>query len=119
MPLVIAQDYKSDYIRRILRVQSEVEFLQKLEDWLAENNPEWTWMFSKLDEITDSVHILITIMKIIHCGILSRILSFGCVAPNQYRIFFVDPKSATFTKLMARRTVMKHCLPINAFLTDE
>ena len=36
VPLVIAQDYKSDYIRRILRVQSEVEFLQKLEDWLAE-----------------------------------------------------------------------------------
>ena len=35
VPLVIAQDYKSDYIRRILRVQSEVEFLQKLEiGWL-------------------------------------------------------------------------------------
>ena len=119
VPLVIAQDYKSDYIRRILRVQSEVEFLQKLEDWLAENNPEWTWMFSKLDEITDSVHIPYYDNENNSLRNFKPDFVFWLCRANQYRIFFVDPKAPLLPMLMARRTVMKHCLPINAFLTDE
>ena len=86
---------------------------------MAENNPEWTWMFSKLDEITDSVHIPYYDNENNSLRNFKPDFVFWLCRANQYRIFFVDPKSATFTMLMARRTVMKHCLPINAFLSDE
>ena len=86
---------------------------------MAENNPEWTWMFSKLDEITDSVHIPYYDNENNSLRNFKPILSFGCVAPTNTAFSSLTPKAPLLPMLMARRTVMKHCLPINAFLTDE
>ncbi len=58
MPIVTAETEKADFMKHIVKIESEVKFLNDLERWLEDHNPEWdAWMFSKIDESLDHVSI--------------------------------------------------------------
>ena len=61
IPLIISNKDKIDYINHIIDVDSERKFVEQLETYLKEDNNlfkhcDW-WMFSKIDEHLDEVHI--------------------------------------------------------------
>lgn len=95
LPVILGDD-KVDYIRHIIKVDSEIRFLNALERWLDEKPKEaeaWdAWMFSKIDEAVDDVHI--PYYDVTH-NRYRRFLPdfiFWMRRKNEYRIIFVDPK---------------------------
>jgi superfamily II DNA or RNA helicase len=101
LPIVLSKDEKVDYIKHIIKTKSEVEFIEKLENYL--NNPnnkfnefDW-WMFSKIDESLDEVYIPYYNLD---RNLLSKFkpdFIFWLKKGNEYFIVFVDPKSTKFT----------------------
>lgn len=74
IPVITSESGRSDFIKHIVQEESEVRFLSGLEEWLDTNNPEWqAWMFSKIDESVDQIHI-----------------PYYDTASNEYRKFFPD-----------------------------
>jgi superfamily II DNA or RNA helicase len=62
IPLMLTgEEERLDYIKHIVQELSEVEFLNKLEEYLGKPGNQFTtfdwWMFSKLDESLDDVYI--------------------------------------------------------------
>lgn len=96
-PLVsVDDDKKAAYIRHIVKTESEAAFLEKLENNALANENEWDgWMFSKLDEATDKIHIPYS------DGGSSRKFYpdfiFWMCRGNDYNIVFVDPKGTEHT----------------------
>lgn len=91
---VIAGTEKVDYIQHIIKVKSEVDFLNDLEGWLKDNNkPDWDdWMFSKIDESLDDIHIpYFDSASNEYRRFLPDFVFWMCKG-NKYRIVFVDPK---------------------------
>ena len=98
LPLLVAasDDLKLDYLRSVIKVRSEVKFLEKLENVLdSEENPfkafDW-WLFSRIDENYDHINIPY------YYPIENRIASFRpdfifwLQKGNDYHMIFVDPK---------------------------
>jgi hypothetical protein len=61
LPVVVSENEKVDYLNHIIDVESEIKFIEQLEEYLQkEDNTfkqfDW-WMFSKLDQTLDEVHI--------------------------------------------------------------
>ena len=97
LPVVLGNE-KADYIRHIIKVDSEVKFLEALEDWTAQNEVRWDgWMFSKIDESVDDVHIpYYDADKNDYRRFLPDFVFWMCRG-NEYRIVFVDPKGEKLT----------------------
>ena len=96
-PLVAATDKdKANYIRRIVKEESEVRFLNDLAEKADSIGDGWEgWMFSKLDENTDKVFI-----PYIDKGELREFhpdFVFWMCRGDEYRIVFVDPKGMAHT----------------------
>ncbi len=102
LPLIISEDEKIEYIRSIIKVKSEVEFLKKLDLYL--NNPEnkfqkfdW-WLFSRVDENYDQVNIPY------YNPFENKVLNFKpdfifwLLKGKDYHILFVDPKGTSRTE---------------------
>ena len=90
-PLVMATGEKADYIRHIVKEESEVRFLEDLAKKMDSIGDGWEgWMFSKLDAGTDKVFI-----PYIADGTLHEFhpdFVFWMCRGDEYRIVFVDPK---------------------------
>ena len=91
-PLVAANDEaRANYIRRIVKVKSEAEFLADLEGGMDAIAGGWdAWMFSKLDADTDRVSIPYRdggALRQFHPDFV-----FWMCRGDEYRIVFVDPK---------------------------
>ncbi len=61
IPLIISENEKVDYLNHIIDVESEVRFIEQLEEYLQQDDNvfkqfDW-WMFSKLDQTLDEVHV--------------------------------------------------------------
>lgn len=91
-------DETADYIRHIIKVRSEIEFLNRLEEWTSNNRVPWgAWMFSKIDESLDKVYLLwYDSDKNEYRRFLPDFIFWMC-RKNQYRIVFVDPKGEAHT----------------------
>jgi hypothetical protein len=102
LPLIISDDEKIEYIRSIIKVRSEVEFLKKLDLYL--DNPEnqfkkfdW-WLFSRVDENYDQVNIPY------YNPFENKVLNFKpdfifwLLKGKDYHILFVDPKGTSRTE---------------------
>ncbi len=91
-PVILGED-AADYIQHVIKVESEVDFLNKLEKWAAHNEAPWdAWMFSKLDESLDKVHIpYYDSDKNEYRRFLPDFVFWMC-KKGEYRIVFVDPK---------------------------
>ena len=97
LPVVL--EYKrADYIKHIMKVESEVEFIDKLEKWTeANNNGMWdVWMFSKVDESLDQICIPYFSESNSYNNFFPDFIFWMCKG-NKYQIAFVDPKGTTHT----------------------
>lgn len=96
LPMVTASESaKADFIKHIVKVESEVTFLNALDKWLQGegNTPQWdAWMFSKIDESLDNVHIPYFDEKVNEYRRFLPDFVFWMCKDDQYQIVFVDPK---------------------------
>ncbi|MGQ9848383.1 MAG: hypothetical protein ACUVQP_12910, partial [Bacteroidales bacterium] len=61
IPMIVSETEKIDYLNHIINVESEVKFIEQLEEYLAKPDNvfkqfDW-WMFSKLDQTLDEIYI--------------------------------------------------------------
>ncbi len=92
-PVVVAEGGKADFIKHVIREESEWQFLNNLERWLETNTPEWdAWMFSKIDESVDKIHIsYYDSDKNDQRRFLPDFVFWMCRG-DEYQVLFVDPK---------------------------
>ncbi len=96
IPLVISESEKIDYLNHIINVESEVKFIEQLEEYITEKDNifsqfDW-WMFSKLDQTLDEVHIPYYNPKENRIANFKPDFIFWMQKGNKYIILFVDPK---------------------------
>ena len=95
--LPVMLGYKqADYIKHIIKVDSETEFIDELERWTeANNNGMWdAWMFSKVDESLDKIYIPYFSKSNSYNSFFPDFIFWMCKG-NKYQIVFVDPKGTT------------------------
>jgi hypothetical protein len=99
--VIVSESEKIDYIKHIIKTESEVKFIEALEEYLEKSDNkfkdfEW-WFFSKLDESLDEVYIPY------YNPILNKISKFKpdfifwLKKGTDYTILFVDPKGTEHT----------------------
>ncbi|WP_113074437.1 DEAD/DEAH box helicase family protein [Petrotoga sp. 9PW.55.5.1] len=96
LPVIVSETEKIDYLNHIINVDSEVRFIEELEEYLAKPNNVFTkfdwWMFSKLDQTLDEVFIPYYNPKENKISKFKPDFIFWMQKDNQYLILFVDPK---------------------------
>ena len=96
LPVALGNE-KSNYIQHIIKVESEVRFLNALEAWVGEKDIPWdAWMFSKLDESLDRIHIPYFDNSVNDYRRFKPDFVFWMCRKNEYRIVFVDPKGTEY-----------------------
>ena len=96
LPVIVSETEKNDYLNHIINVDSEVRFIEQLEEYLARPDNIFTqfdwWMFSKLDQTLDEV--LIPYYNPIENKIANfkPDFIFWAQKGKRYLILFVDPK---------------------------
>lgn len=101
IPLILSEKEKVDYIKHIIKRESEVKFVEKLEEYLEKENNlfekfDW-WFFSKIDEDLDEVYIPWYDPKSHSIRKFKPDFIFWLCKGKNYHIVFVDPKSISFT----------------------
>ncbi|MEM5880891.1 MAG: DEAD/DEAH box helicase family protein [candidate division WOR-3 bacterium] len=99
IPVALSEDEKIDYIKHIIKVKSEVDFIKDLEKYLEGSDNffksfDW-WYFSKIDETLDDVYI-----PYYDGGKRLKFkpdFIFWLCKGEEYTILFIDPKSTEFT----------------------
>jgi superfamily II DNA or RNA helicase len=101
LPLIVSRDDKIDYIKHIIKTESEVKFIEKLEEYLSKQNNKFSefdwWMFSKIDESLDEVYIPYYDYEDNSLKRFKPDFIFWFKKENDYFIVFIDPKSYKFT----------------------
>ncbi|MEN3009332.1 MAG: restriction endonuclease subunit R, partial [Pseudothermotoga sp.] len=100
LPVVLSEDEKVDYIRHIIKTQSEVSFIKELEDYLSQSKNKFRefdwWFFSKLDESLDEVHLPYYDPKTNRIAQFKPDFIFWLKKGTRYFIVFVDPKGTEY-----------------------
>jgi hypothetical protein len=102
LPVILSDETERiDYIKHIIQTDSEIKFLNRLEEYLTKPNHKFQsfdwWMFSKLDESLDAVYIPY------YDGTSNKVREFKpdfifwLKRGNDYFIVFVDPKGTEHT----------------------
>lgn len=103
IPLMLTgEEERLDYIKHIVQHDSEVKFLNKLEEYLGKPGNQFAkfdwWMFSKLDESLDEVYIPYYDPTQNRADARFKPdFIFWLQKGNDYRIVFVDPKGTEHT----------------------
>ena len=89
-PLITA-DGRADFIRFVIDVPSEREFVEELGKYLATTEPDWdSWMFCKLHEQRDKIYV--PYQNNNRTANFYPDFIFWMKRGNDYQIVFVDPK---------------------------
>jgi len=96
LPVIVSETEKIDYLNHIINVDSEVRFIEQLEEYLAKPDNifsqfDW-WMFSKLDASLDEIHIPYYNPKENKISKFKPDFIFWLKKGSDYRIIFIDPK---------------------------
>ncbi|MCS7092509.1 MAG: restriction endonuclease subunit R, partial [Patescibacteria group bacterium] len=101
LPVIVSETEKIDYLNHIINVESEVRFLEELEEYTRDIDNEggnnifkkfdW-WMFSKLDQTLDEIFIPYYNPKTNSIANFKPDFVFWAQKGNCYFIIFVDPK---------------------------
>jgi superfamily II DNA or RNA helicase len=96
LPVIVSETEKIDYLNHIINVDSEVKFIEELEEYLARPDNvfsqfDW-WMFSKLDQTLDEVLIPYYNPKENKIANFKPDFIFWAQKGKHYLIMFVDPK---------------------------
>ncbi|MBO8130788.1 MAG: DEAD/DEAH box helicase family protein [Candidatus Marinimicrobia bacterium] len=101
LPLILSDEEKIDYIKHIIKTQSEVNFVNDLEQYLNENRSKFNdfdwWLFSKLDESLDEVYIPYYNPETNRISKFKPDFIFWFKKGDNYFIVFVDPKGTEHT----------------------
>lgn len=98
VPVIISEDYKSEFITHIIDEKSEVKFIEDLEKYTNNNDIDCDfWYFSKIDQTTDKVYIPYYNNKQKKGDKFYPDFVFWIKKGNNYNIIFVDPKSIEYT----------------------
>ena len=96
LPIILSDDEKVDYIKHIINVNSEVKFINDLEDYLERPDNKFKdfdwWFFSKLDESLDEIYIPYYNPNVNTISKFYPDFIFWFKKGNNYFIVFVDPK---------------------------
>jgi hypothetical protein len=95
-PVIVSETEKIDYFNHIINVDSEVKFIEQLEEYLAKPDNvfkqfDW-WIFSKLDQTLDEVLIPYYNPKENNIANFKPDFIFWAQRGRRYLILFVDPK---------------------------
>jgi len=101
IPVVIPEKVKVNYLTHIINVESEIEFMEGLKNYLKTSDNvfskfDW-WMFSKLDETLDEVYIPYFNPKTNSIAKFKPDFIFWMQKDNRYLILFIDPKGTEHT----------------------
>ncbi|MCL4473061.1 MAG: DEAD/DEAH box helicase family protein [Actinobacteria bacterium] len=101
IPLIISENEKVDFINHVIDVESEVKFIEQLEEYLQVDgnifeNYDW-WLFSKLDQTLDKVFIPYYNPKDNRIAQFMPDFIFWMKKGDKYTILFVDPKGTEHT----------------------
>jgi superfamily II DNA or RNA helicase len=96
LPVIVSEIEKIDYLNHIINVDSEVKFVEQLEEYLKKQDNvfkqfDW-WMFSKLDQTLDEVFIPYYNPKKNNIANFKPDFIFWAQKGNRYLILFIDPK---------------------------
>ncbi len=97
-PIILGNE-RTDYIRHIIKVPSEVEFLNSLENWLKGRRLSWdAWMFTKINEFWDKNIYIPYYDEMVndYRRFLPDFVFWMCKG-DEYHIVFVDPKGIEHT----------------------
>jgi len=96
LPVLVSETEKIDYLNHIINVDSEIRFIEELEEYLAKPDNVFTqfdwWMFSKLDQTLDEVFIPYYNPKENKIANFKPDFIFWAQKGKRYLILFVDPK---------------------------
>ena len=100
IPIILSENEKIDYIKHIVKVESEVDFVKKLEEYLGKDDNgfrrfDW-WMFSKIDENLDEVYIPYYNPNANKISKFKPDFIFWLMKGDDYYIVFVDPKGTEY-----------------------
>ncbi|NPB03430.1 MAG: DEAD/DEAH box helicase family protein [Thermotogae bacterium] len=100
LPVVIAESERVNYIRHIIKTQSERQFIRQLEKYIDQPDNgfqafDW-WMFSKIDESLDEVYIPYYDPKANRIARFKPDFIFWLQKGSDYFIVFVDPKGTEY-----------------------
>lgn len=106
LPLILSMEEKIDYITHIIKVRSEVKFIEDLENYLSKNGDafkkfDW-WLFSKIDETLDEVYIPYYNPNGNRISRFKPDFIFWLEKGNDYTILFVDPKGTEHTDALRK-----------------
>lgn len=101
LPVIVSETEKLDYLNHIINVDSEVRFIEQLEEYLAKPDNifsrfDW-WMFSKIDQTLDEVFIPYYNPKENKIANFKPDFIFWMQKGKRYLILFVDPKGTEHT----------------------
>ncbi len=101
LPVIISEDEKENYLMHIIKIKSEVQFLEELTKYLQnENNKfkqfDW-WFFSKIDEILDEIYIPYYRPKTKRIEKFKPDFIFWLKKGDNYTILFIDPKGTEYS----------------------
>jgi len=103
LPVIVSETEKIDYLNHIINVDSEVRFIEQLEEYLARPNNVFTqfdwWMFSKLDQTLDEVFIPYYNHKENRMDNYHPDFIFWLQKGNNYLILFVDPHGIAYSDI--------------------
>jgi len=101
LPLILSNNEKIDWIKHIIKTESEVNFINKLVAYLKEENNKFKefdwWLFSKIDESLDEVYLPYYDHNENCLKKFKPDFIFWLRKGNNYFIVFIDPKSTVFT----------------------
>jgi len=101
LPVIVSETEKIDYINHIINVDSEIRFIEKLEKYLTKPDnifaqSDW-WMFSKIDQTLDEVHIPYYNQNEGKISNFYPDFVFWLKKGDRYLIVFVDPKASVYS----------------------
>jgi hypothetical protein len=101
IPLILSLDEKVDYIKHIIKTQSEAKFINDLKNYLTKDDNKFKkfdwWLFSKLDESLDEVYIPYYNPNVNKISRFYPDFIFWFKKGDNYFIVFVDPKGTEHT----------------------
>ena len=98
LPIIYCSEAeKIDYIKHIIKVESEVNFIKELATYSKQNKSKHKWMFSKIDESKDNFYIPYFYKQENAYRKFFPDFIFWIARDNEYKIIFVDPKGTNHT----------------------
>ena len=104
LPTILAESERADYIQHIIKVPSEVAFINQLNRYVQQKANlfgefDW-WLFSKLDEHLDEVALPYYDPRANRMRVFKPDFIFWLQKGMDYHIVFVDPKGTVHTDYM-------------------